>query len=367
MSGLYIHVPFCVSKCHYCDFYSVTGAHQFLDAYVDALLIEARSFGGMSFKTIYIGGGTPSLLGSERVERLMTGLGRIFDIGDLVEGTIEVNPESATSGILETARAFGLNRVSVGVQSLSDPELRRSGRVHAAEQAIEALCRAREAGFSNISADLIIGLPSQVWMSLKASLTTVTRLGVGHVSAYCLSLEPGTCLTNDPLQDLPSDDDQADLFDETRAFLLGMGFVHYEISNFARPGFECWHNLNYWRGGEYIGLGPAAASHVGGMRFKNCSDLQAYIADPTGQVEEFEELGKESKAAEEAMLRLRLLSEGVVSRHLTDRYGEDNAHRVIKTLDNLADQCLVTREDSVYRLVPGRVLTSNKIFGALLG
>lgn len=367
MNGLYIHVPFCVSKCHYCDFYSVTGANHLLDAYVDSLLTEARSFDGMSFRTIYIGGGTPSLLGCERLERLIENLRGISDIGDLVEGTIEVNPESASSGILETARALGLNRVSVGVQSLADSELVRSGRIHNSAQAVGALCRAREAGFTNISADLIIGLPSQDWASLKAGLTAVTGLGVQHVSAYCLSLEPGTRLADDPPPDLPSDDSQADLFDQTRSLLQGLGFVHYEISNFARPGFECLHNLNYWRGGEYVGLGPAAASHVGGIRFKNRSDLHAYIADPTGQVIESENLSRESKAAEEAMLRLRLLSEGVVSGQLTDRYGEENTGRIIRTLDNLADQSMITRQETTYRLPACRVLTSNSIFRALLG
>ena len=227
----------------------------------------------------------------------------------LVESTLGVNPESATSEFLRTAKNLGFNRLSFGIQSLPDAELQSVGRIHTAAQAINAIKLAQQTGFQNISADLIIGLPGQNWNSLHSSLEALTGLGFPHLSIYCLSLETGTPLALDPPTDLPSDDVQAELFAQARAFLLDKGLIHYEISNFACPGFECLHNLNYWRGGEYLGLGPAAASHINNPRFKNKNDLDAYLQNPTGQIEYVEELSPKDKAAEEAMLRLRLLEE----------------------------------------------------------
>ena len=209
---------------------------------------------------------------------------------------MEVNPESADRELLDAAREAGMNRVSVGVQSLSDGELRGAGRVHSAAQAVEAIGRARAAGFDSVSADLIIGLPGQTWLSLRRSLETLLRTGVEHLSLYCLSLEEDTPLAKSLPPDLPSDDAQAELFEQASALLVGRGFIHYEISNFALKGCECLHNLNYWRNGEYVGLGPAAASHLGGKRFTNRLDMDAYLVAPAGLAGESEELGAREKA-----------------------------------------------------------------------
>lgn len=395
MTGLYVHVPFCIRKCAYCDFYSVPVAkgecgsrltpcpaqpgsddetslsvsYAALESYVRAVLTEASTHTGSAppFRTLYVGGGTPSLLGPVLLERLLSGLKRALDLSGLVEATIEANPESATRELLQSARQCGITRISVGVQSLSDRELKSVGRVHDAGRALDALKLATRLRFDSISADLIIGLPGQTWQSLRNSIETLCRLGVQHLSVYCLSLEEGTPLAASPPGELPSDDDQADLFLHARSFLLGLGFVHYEISNFALPGHECVHNLNYWRGGEYLGLGPAAASHLGGKRSRNCADLAAYLNSPTGQTEYTEELDTENKAAEEAMLRLRLLKEGLDVTELGRKFGQDSIVGLIARLEGMSIAGMLDREASIYRLAPDRVLTSNPIFAEVLG
>ncbi|OGO01776.1 MAG: hypothetical protein A2Y72_00895 [Chloroflexi bacterium RBG_13_53_26] len=367
MRGLYIHVPFCISKCAYCDFYSLADRSDLIDSYVGAVLDEARAYSGLSFDTLYLGGGTPSLLGAEGLKKLLHGLRQAFDLSGMIEATIEVNPESANVDLLQAAVDSGLNRVSVGVQSLVDGELQRVGRIHNAAEAIATVERAGSFGFGGISADVIVGLPGQRWPMLHFTLMTLAALGVNHLSVYCLSLEDGTRLAANPPHDLPSGDEQAELFEEARCFLEGLGFLHYEISNFALEGHECLHNLNYWRGGDYLGLGPAAASHIEGKRFKNRSDLEAYLRHPAGLVDEVEELGPRDKAAEEAMLRLRLLSEGLVADELVRRYGVDTTADLLRRFDDMVNEGLLTRDGSTYCLARSRVLTSNPIFARVLG
>ena len=366
MTGLYVHIPFCVRKCAYCDFYSVPVQPDAAESYIDAVLAECEAYAGMAFRTLFLGGGTPSLLVADNLTRLVGGLRRIFDLSQLDEATIEANPESVTAAMLEAALESGFGRVSIGVQSLADAELKAVGRIHTAKQAVVAIESASRAGFSNISADLIVGLPGQTWRSLRRSLATLLQLGVSHLSVYCLSLEHGTPLAQNPPDNLPSDDEQADLFEEARTFLKDKGFVHYEISNFAIEGCQCLHNLNYWRGGEYLGLGPAAASHLNGKRFKNRADLKAYLENPAGIVEEVEELGVVEKAAEEAMLRLRLLVEGVDVAEFTRRHGRKNVRELLARLDAMSHEGSLLFDGAKYRLEPSLVLTSNPILARVL-
>jgi len=366
VSGLYVHVPFCVSKCAYCDFYSLPSRQDSLESYVQAVLQEAQKYAGMSFDTLYLGGGTPSLLGAKNLTALIQGLNKSFNLTGLKEASIEVNPESATPELLEAAKNQEFSRVSCGVQSLSDYELKSVGRIHTAAQAIAAIKLAQKFGFKAISADLMIGLPGQTWTSLRTSLEALANLDIRHLSVYCLTLEEGTKLAKNPPADLPSDETQAALFEETKGYLNSCGYAHYEISNFALPGFECLHNLNYWWGGEYLGLGPAAASHIDGKRFKNYSNLDAYLNNPTGQIEYVEELSKKEKAAEEAMLRLRLLEEGLDAIELGRRFGEENVKEVIARLEKLAQEGLLIKNGSRYRLTPARILTSNPIFARVI-
>lgn len=332
---------------------------------MDAVLAEAQAYARESFQTLYLGGGTPGLLGAGNLKKLVCGLRSIFDLSGLKEATIEVNPDSAGAGLLETAKELEINRVSVGVQSLSDYELLSAGRIHKSSQAIDAVKRIRSLGFRT-SADLIAGLPGQTWETLGHSLETVIELGIEHISLYCLSLEADTPLATNPPDDLPSDDMQAELFEKACRLLGEHGFIHYEVSNFSLPGQESLHNLNYWRGGEYLGLGPAAASHLGGRRFNNRPDLYAYLNDPTSIKEGFEELGLPEKAAEEAMLRLRLLEEGLDINVIAERFGHRNTEDLESRLLEMSRAGSLIKDGSCYRLPPSRVLTSNPVFAALL-
>jgi oxygen-independent coproporphyrinogen-3 oxidase len=366
MRGLYVHVPFCVRKCNYCDFYSLPGNANDREAYVEAILAESQAYTGMSFQTLYFGGGTPSLLGSELLERLVGGLKKSLDLTGIEEATVEVNPDSASAEFLTAAKRLGINRVSIGIQSLADNELQAVGRVHTASQALAAVNLANEFGFKSISADLIVGLPGQTWPSLLHSLETLSATGVRHVSLYCLSVEPGTPLSENPPANLPDEDNQADLFGKAVSFLQDRRFVHYEISNFAIAGYECLHNINYWRGGEYLGLGPAAASHLEGKRFRNFADLGTYLENPSGVTEYTEELNARAKASEEAMLRLRLLTEGINIDEMSARFGRNNIVTLIERLEKMATRGELVAAGSRFRLPPSRVLTSNSIFAEVL-
>jgi oxygen-independent coproporphyrinogen-3 oxidase len=284
----------------------------------------------------------------------------------LTESTIELNPESATCEFLEAVKDAGFNRLSFGVQSLSNAELKSVGRIHTEAQAVSVIKLAQKLDFKSISADLIIGLPGQTGASLRKSLETLVGMGIQHLSVYCLSLEEGTPLATKPPADLPSDDMQAKLFEETSKYLKTCGYEHYEISNFAKKGCECLHNLNYWRGGEYLGLGAAAASHLDGKRFKNYANLDAYLENPTGQVEYIEELSKKEKAAEEAILRLRLLEEGLNTSELAAKFGNENVKSIIDRLDEMVREGSLETDRKIYRLTPSRIMTSNPIFARVI-
>ena len=362
MPGLYVHFPFCVRKCCYCDFYSEAGKLHLLDDYLEALLMEAGQYRGLSFDTLYIGGGTPSLLGAAALAQMMGGLAGCFGLSNLKEATIEANPDTAGSEFLGAAVASGVSRLSLGVQSLNDYELTKSGRLHNAGQALTAIDLARECGFEDISVDIIVGLPGQTTQSLENTLRRLVHSAVTHISAYCLSVEPGTEFARHPPPDLPDDDAQAGLFEFAACYLEERGFAHYEISNFSLPGRECRHNLNYWRGGEYLGLGPGAASHLDGRRFKNTANLDKYIEGPLASQCEAEELDAEAKSAEEAMLRLRLLQEGLDITDLAARYGIASTYNLHRRLDKLADDKMLDRAGTRYRLPPERVMTSNRVF-----
>jgi oxygen-independent coproporphyrinogen-3 oxidase len=361
MYGLYIHFPFCVSKCLYCDFYSLPGKQHLIESYIDAVLLEAQRHKGEEFKTLYIGGGTPSLLGADGLQRLMSGLGGIFQLGGLEEATIEANPDSLTEDFLKAALDMGFKRISIGVQSLDDEELKKAGRAHNARQALSAIKAAFESGFDDVSADIMIGLPGQTPESLRTTINIILGAGVTHISPYCLSIEGGTPFANNPPPDLPGDDEEAVLYDLVRDMLREAGFIHYEVSNFALPDRQCRHNLNYWRCGDYLGLGPAAASHIQGHRLKNESSLERYIEDPLHIEIEVEKLSVEGKIGEEAMLRLRLLEEGLDINAMTERYGKERIAPLAAKLESMADSGLLIKVGDSYRLPYRRVLTCNSI------
>lgn len=290
MAGLYVHIPFCHSKCIYCDFYSVADRRR-RDEVVEAIgrefSLRRHEVGDGTFGTVYIGGGTPSVLPDSSFIRLVS----LLPVGDAVEFTMEVNPEDVSAERVRLWRAAGVNRISMGIQSFSDAELRAVGRRHSAEKALNAVDAIRSGGIDNLSCDLIYGLPGQTFDSWKESLSKLLSLELPHFSAYSLSYEPGTALYRRMERGLvtpASEDLSAMMYEHLCEQAAKYGYEHYEISNFARPGLKSRHNSSYWENVPYLGLGPGAHSYGSdGLRRVNPSDIQLYLgSEPAFTVEE---------------------------------------------------------------------------------
>jgi len=308
LAGIYVHIPFCKKRCLYCDFYSTTLLGR-QEEYVAALCKEIelrKDEAGEPIRTIYIGGGTPSTLSLESV----TAINHYLTPSCIAEYTFEINPGDATKEYLQGLRKMGVNRLSMGVQSFQDTLLRFIGRRHNAQQAIEAVRKAQEAGFENISIDLMYALPGQTMAQWKADIETALGLGVQHISSYGLMYEEGTALTKmrdkGEIEAIDEETENA-MYDYLCERLREAGFVHYEVSNFALPGYEAKHNSSYWNGTPYIGIGAGAHSYIGNVRSWNPNDLEAYI---TGMnqgtlVREQEVLSDKDLYNEQIMLGLR--------------------------------------------------------------
>ena len=280
--GIYIHIPFCSYKCPYCDFFSVAGKENYIRDYIKAVLKEAQLREGQLSKpeTLYLGGGTPSLLSPEYIEFLLEGLDNILDLSEVSEITLEANPESLSYQKLKGFRKAGVNRLSIGVQSFTEKGLSVLGRKHTAEDSARAFLMARDAGFENINLDLIWGWHGQTRENLLTDLQKVRELSPEHLSAYLLTYysttEMGKALKNGLLK--PTDEDKiAELYDTLCTELRGEGLVHYEISNWAREGRECIHNLLYWSMEPFLGLGSGAWGMVDGVRYGNIKNIERYI------------------------------------------------------------------------------------------
>lgn len=317
MAGLYVHIPFCQSKCIYCDFYSMPDRLHQASEYVDALLIEAEArreeVKGEPITTVYVGGGTPSLLSEMLMEKLVTGLGRIFDMSRVEEFTIEVNPDDVHVDYIRFLRSIGVNRVSMGVQSFRDEDLRLINRRHHAAQAISAVEAISAAGIENISIDLIYGIPGQSEEDWKKNVEKAISLKVKHISAYSLMYEHGTRLTamrDKGLVEEVAEESVASMYDILVRELHNAGYQHYEISNFCLPGYHSRHNSSYWNLTPYLGLGVAAHSYDGAVRRYNPSHLQDYLqAMKSHQPFAKAERCTESERYDEyVMLRLRTAS-----------------------------------------------------------
>ncbi len=312
--GLYIHVPFCRSKCQYCDFYSLTQKDdRLLDGYLDAICDHIRETGpqapGYRVDTIYFGGGTPSFFGADGLAAILSTIRRSFDVTGDAEITFEANPDSISPRLLRRLKSEGFNRVSLGVQCDDDAILEKLGRPHDYEQAVNAVRKIRKAGFKNLSLDLIYGLPGQTLESWQATLNHVLELKPEHISCYGLKVEEGTPLYEcKDFMNLPDDDLQADMYLSTVEILRSKGYRQYEISNFCRRNQESRHNIKYWTGGEYLGFGPDASSDFAGKRFKIVRDLRGYIEGIRGGgqvIEEIQTVAPRERAGEYLMMRLR--------------------------------------------------------------
>lgn len=315
MLSLYLHIPFCVRKCLYCGFYSTRYSPQQAFAYVSALQIEAArykdNFSKAVFDSVYIGGGTPTVLSREQWVSIFKIIHENFRLSENVEFTVEANPNTIAVESIAFLRAQGVNRLSIGVQSFSDKVLKTLGRVHTAVQAEEAFKTARNAGFQNIGIDLIYGIPGQSPDDWASSVHRVLTLEPEHISSYCLSLDEGSQFMREAVAGrlaLPDDDVAAGMYEFALRALTGAGYRHYEISNYSLPGYECLHNMNYWERGEYLGLGPGAWSFISGERYHTVADIHEYMRRLTAglSIVEDVETVKNGRAAEETiMLGLR--------------------------------------------------------------
>ena len=371
--GIYIHIPFCRSKCDYCDFYSLAGREDRMDAYQKALLAHIRETAplaqGIPVDTVYFGGGTPSWYGARRIQELLSALSKLFQVEKDAEITVEANPGSVDLRALRRLRKAGVNRLSLGMQSGCPQELESVHRPHTVRQVDEAVAAARKAKLNNVSLDLIYGLPGQTMDSWKATVEHALSLIPQHLSCYGLKVEEGTPLARRAAEGeiLPDDDQQADLYLWTVGRLERAGYPQYEISNFAKPGYESRHNLRYWLTRPYIGFGPGAHSDFGGRRYSFVRDLDRYIDGVLkgGEIIDSEELiPQRERGGEYLMLRLRT-AQGIEEWEYRSAYFMDFAPLETR-LRQFQAQGWAEQAGGRWRLTPKGFLVSNQLIGDLL-
>ena len=366
--GLYIHIPFCRSKCAYCDFYSLAGAEERMDDYCRALERHLAEVAPQAechkADTVYFGGGTPSYLGAERLCRLLGSIRKLYKVDKHAEITLEANPDSATDRkALKRLRKAGFNRLSLGVQSMDDALLQTIGRVHTRQQVQEAVAAARKAGFKNLSLDLIYGLPGQTMEGWEKTLSDAVGLHPEHLSCYGLKLEEGTPLYRRQRElTFPDEDMQADMYLYAVEFLKQCGYEQYEISNFAKPGFAARHNLKYWLMQEYAGFGPGAHSDFGNVRYGYARDLERYLKGEL-VLQESETVDADEREREYLMLRLRTV-QGVDPREFEYRFRQRFAP-LAALLQQCAREGLAEQDENGWHLTAKGFLVSNRIIGLL--
>ncbi len=355
MTGLYIHIPFCARKCPYCDFYSLPYSKKLCEDYVSALVRNIRHFApqGISIDSIYFGGGTPSLLYSSQVKAILDAVGDSFDVHD-PEITLEANPCTADLRKLSEYREAGVNRLSLGVQSANDTELEKLGRLHDFKRAEKAVHDAVKAGFENISCDIMLGTAQQTLISLENSIDALINLPLQHISAYMLKIEKGTPYDCDEVRSAAADDDlMSEMYLKTVQKLADAGFEQYEISNFAKPGFESRHNLKYWTGESYIGIGASAHSFFGGKRYFCPKDVGSFVS---GELQaEVTEDENPDLTEEYVMFGLRL-AKGI----RLDKLGE-NAEMIAQKAKLYEKYGLCRLTEDTLSLTPKGFLVSNSL------
>lgn len=359
--GIYIHVPFCGRKCAYCDFYSVNWSKSAAVDYTAAVLRNIRHYGdkARTVDTVYFGGGTPSLLTAEQISSIISEIRSCFALEESAEITLEANPCTLSAEKLAELRKIGINRLSIGVQSMIDRELKILGRMHTAERAEQAVLEAARAGFDNISCDLMIALPDQKPEDMCFSIDRLAALPIQHISAYILKTENGTPFDCAEIRDrLPDEDSTAELYLAMVELLEKQGFMQYEVSNFAKEGFESRHNTRYWKCLDYLGIGPAAHSCYEGKRFAVERDLSAFIAADVQQVTVTDE--SPCGFEEFAMLRLRL-KEGLILDDVPEHRAE-----LLKKLPPLLKEGYAETDGERIWLTPKGFLMSNSVIEYLV-
>jgi len=382
---LYIHIPFCKKKCNYCDFLSYAAPCEEREAYVKALLEQIRIVASgivpgcdpedppeereskFRVSTVYIGGGTPSLLSDEQISNILCQLKESFDILENAEITIEANPGTLTLGKLENMRKSGINRLSLGLQSVNEEELKVLGRIHNYDDFVESYVNARKAGFDNISVDIMTALPGQTKELLKATIDKVLDLNPEHISAYSLIIEEET-----PFFDLYGDiegpvvgeDLERELYYYAKDRLSEAGFKQYEISNFAKPGYESRHNTGYWKRVHYLGLGLGAASFFAGFRVTNTESMSEYLKDPTTFMS-VNRLSENDEMEEFMYLGLRMIK-GVNTSEFYKAFGREIDDVYGSRIQKLIDDELLSREDNIISLTNKGIDYGNHVFSQFL-
>jgi len=378
-ASLYIHVPFCERKCPYCDFYSVEGterAEDFLAMLGREIALREAGADDTTFETIYFGGGTPSLLQPDQVEGILSRLHAAFPIRPDAEVTLEANPGTVTEGKLRAFRTLGVNRISIGIQSFHDPELRTLGRIHDGREAFRSIELARTAGFDNLSIDLIYSIPGQTPAQWEDTLRTAVDLAPQHLSAYSLLVEESTPLARmvgaGTVRTNPEDLEAA-MYERTMELLGASGYEHYEVSNYALPGFRCHHNFSYWSHLNYLGFGPSAHSFwkdkggKSGRRWWNVADLSTYqerLRDGTLPVETEDDVGLREMLDERIFLGLR--SGGLDLKGLSVDFGYDFESRRGDLMRWMDEEKLASLEQGLLRLTPKGFLLCDEIASRLL-
>ncbi len=371
--GIYIHIPFCKSKCDYCDFYSLAGQEEEMDRYQKALLTHLRSFGpklkGWVVDTIYFGGGTPSYYGDKRLREILSLIQRLCTISRQAEITVECNPDSVDPRSMARLRRAGVNRISLGMQSADGQQLRCLHRVHSPRQVIQAVSDIRQAKIENLSLDLIYGLPGQTMADWEDTLEKALALDPEHLSCYGLKVEPDTPLARQVEEGLalPDEDQQADFYLRTVDLLRQHGYRQYEISNFAKPGRESRHNLKYWLGREYVGFGPGAHSYFQGHRYAYPRDLEGYIqaiSAGCAQVEHVQPVPPPEQAKEYLLLRMRT-ARGIEEWEYRRKFGL-NFEPIARRLEFFEDHRWAEQTDHRWHFTPQGFLLSNTLILDLL-
>ena len=376
---LYLHIPFCVKKCNYCDFLSAPAGEETRAAYVDALLEEIRGFDepeDYEVVTVFFGGGTPSILPGQAIFRIMEALREKFSFRKGAEITLEANPGTVDKEKLSFYKKAGINRLSFGLQSADAEELKKLGRIHTWEKFLESFQLAREAGFSNINVDLMSALPGQTKESWEKTLRQVLALQPEHISAYSLIIEEGTPFyqlyekdverrdAGEEPELIPSEEEERAMYEATGRILKEQGYLHYEISNYAKPGCECRHNLGYWQRRDYLGFGLGASTLLNPVRYKNTEDLEAYLGGDFSK-KEFFVLTKDNQIEETMFLGLRVL-EGVSKEHFREQFSCELRVVYRKELEKLEKEGLLEEEGDFVRLTSRGIDLSNPVLAEFL-
>jgi oxygen-independent coproporphyrinogen-3 oxidase len=381
--SIYLHIPFCSTRCTYCAFNTFARAEPLIPSYVAALCAELRRLGQVTpgrVHTLYFGGGTPSLLTPAQVGDILSVFREAFQLGPSVEITLESNPGSLDSAYLARLCEYGVNRLSIGMQSIHADELRMMARDHDPDAVPRAVADARSAGFENLSLDLIFGLPGQTLARWVESVQEALALSPDHLSMYALELEPGTVMTRDVGRGrlpFPDEDCAVAMYEAADCLAEGAGLLQYEISNWSRPGFECRHNLQYWWYGPYLGVGAGAHGFAAGVRYENVRSIRQFIALATQQtappaypltaaVAHVETIDARAAMAEYLFTGLRLVQTGVSLAGFQQRFGISLEAAYGPALDQLARAGMIDQHSGRLRLTPAARLLSNQVFRRLV-